>query len=88
MIEALLSCGVAPQKIIFISVEHPMLKFGAFNGILERCHENVRVGQDCYYFFDEVQHAQDWDKWLKTIYDIPPDTHVAAAGSFSKSSID
>ena len=43
-----------------------MLKFGAFNGILERFHENVRVGQDCYYFFDEVQHAQDWDCLLYT----------------------
>ena len=36
-----------------------------------------------YYFFDEVQYAQDWDKWLKTIYDMQPDTHVVATGSAS-----
>lgn len=26
--------------------------------------------QDCYYFFDEIPHASDWDKWIKTIYDM------------------
>ena len=36
-----------------------------------------------YYFFDEIQYAQDWDKWLKTIYDMQPDTQVVATGSAS-----
>ena len=36
-----------------------------------------------YYFFDEVQYAQDWDRWLKIIYDTQPDTHVVATGSAS-----
>lgn len=35
------------------------------------------------YFFDEIQYAQDWDKWLKTIYDMQPDTKVVATGSAS-----
>ena len=38
-----------------------------------------------YYFFDEIQYAQDWDRWLKTIYDTQPDTRVAATGSASPS---
>lgn len=82
MIERLLS-NVPPQKIVFISMDHPMLKLAGFNEILECYHENVYAGQDCYYFFDEVQYAQDWDKWLKIIYDTQPDTQVVATGSAS-----
>jgi len=83
MIETLLKQGIAPQKIIFISLDHPMLKLGGINDILECYHENIYPEQDVYYFFDEVQYAQDWDKWLKTIYDMQPDTHVVATGSAS-----
>ena len=83
MIEALLARGVAPQKIVFISMDHPMLKLSDFSTILECYHENVYAEQDVYYFFDEIQYAQDWDKWLKTIYDMQPDTQVIATGSAS-----
>lgn len=83
MIQALLNKGVAPQKIVFVSMDHPMLKLSGFSDVLECYHENVYAEQDVYYFFDEVQYAQDWDKWLKTIYDMQPDTQVVATGSVS-----
>lgn len=83
MIEALLNKGILPQKIVFISMDHPMLKLSGFNDILECYHENICADQDVYYFFDEVQYAQDWDKWLKIIYDMQPETQVVATGSAS-----
>ncbi len=83
MIASLLEQGVAPQKIVFFSMDHPMLKLGGMNEVLECYHENVYAGQDAYYFFDEIQYAQDWDKWLKIIYDMQPDTQVVATGSAS-----
>ena len=83
MIEALLKQGVPPQKIVFISMDHPVLKLSAVNEILECYQENIYPEQDVYYFFDEIQYAQDWDKWLKTIYDMQPDTKVVATGSAS-----
>ena len=83
MIEALLARGIPPQKIVFISMDHPMLKLSVFSDVLECYHENVYAEQDVYYFFDEIQYAQDWDKWLKTIYDMQPDTQVIATGSVS-----
>ena len=83
MIDSLLNKGIAPQKIVFISLDHPMLKLSSFNDILECYHENIYAKEDVYYFFDEIQYAQDWDKWLKTIYDMQPDTHVVATGSAS-----
>lgn len=83
MIDTLLKKGVNPLKIIFISLDHPMLKLSGLNEILECYHENIYPNQDVYYFFDEIQYASDWDKWLKTIYDMQPETKVVATGSAS-----
>ena len=83
MIDTLLQRGIDPQKIVFISMDHPMLKLSGVNDVLECYHENIYAEQDVYYFFDEIQYAQDWDKWLKIIYDMQPDTNVVATGSAS-----
>ena len=83
MIKELLSNGISPQKIVFISMDHPMLKLSQFQDVLECYHENICPTQDVYYFFDEIQYAQDWDHWLKIIYDSQPETHVVATGSAS-----
>lgn len=83
MIDALLKSGIAPQKIVFISLDHPMLKLSQFQDVLECYHENIYAQQDVYYFFDEVQYMQDWDRWLKILYDTQPDSHVVATGSAS-----
>ncbi|HIQ82987.1 MAG TPA: ATP-binding protein [Candidatus Pullichristensenella stercorigallinarum] len=83
MIETLLQMGVSPLKIVFISMDHPMLKLSAMQDILNCYHENIYPEQDVYYFFDEIQYAQDWDQWLKTLYDMQPDTKIVATGSAS-----
>jgi len=83
MIDTLLRRGVAPQKIVFISLDHPMLKLAGLGDVLECYHENIYAEQDVYYFFDEIQYSTDWAEWLKTIYDTQPTTHVVATGSAS-----
>jgi predicted AAA+ superfamily ATPase len=83
MIDELIREGVPPNKIVYISLDHPMLKLNVIGDILECYHETVYAEQDCYYFFDEIQYAQDWDKWLKAIYDMQPDTNAVATGSAS-----
>jgi len=83
MIQTLLETGVSPQRIVFISMDHPMLKLSGLNEILECYHENIYAEQDTYYFFDEIQYAADWDRWLKIIYDMQPRTNIVATGSAS-----
>lgn len=80
MIDALIKQGVSPQRIVFVSLDHPMLKLAEFNEILESYHENIYANQDAYYFFDEVQYATDWSGWLN---DTQPETKVVATGSAS-----
>ena len=83
MIHTLLQNGIVPERIVFISLDHPMLKLSNLNDILDCYHENIWPDQDVYYFFDEIQYAAGWDKWLKTIYDMQPETHCIATGSAS-----
>lgn len=83
MINSLLERGVAPQQIVFVSMDHPMLKLSQFQDVLECYHKNIYADQDVYYFFDEIQYAQDWDRWIKTIYDTQPETQIIATGSAS-----
>lgn len=83
MINELLKSGINPQQIVFISMDHPMLKLSDFGEILECYHENIYADKDVYYFFDEIQYASEWDKWLKIIYDMQPETKVVATGSAS-----
>lgn len=83
MIDTLLKRKVPPQRIVFISLDHPMLKLSNFNDILECYHENICPDQNVFYFFDEIQYVTDWDKWLKTIYDMQPETRMIATGSAS-----
>ncbi len=83
MIEALLKEGVPPEKIVFISLDHPMLKLASFQDILTCYHENIMPEKDVYYFFDEIQYAQDWELWLKFLYDTQPELTIVATGSAS-----
>lgn len=83
MIDTLLQRGVMPGQIVFISLDHPILKLSNLSDILDCYHENVWPTQNVYYFFDEIQYASGWDQWLKTIYDMQPDTRCVATGSAS-----
>ena len=83
IIESLLKSGIEPRRIVFISLDHPLLKLCKLNEILDCYHAYIYGGEDCYYFLDEVQYAADWDQWVKTIYDTRPLSHMVATGSAS-----
>lgn len=83
MIEQLLKEGIAPEKIVFISMDHPILKLSSLDSILECYHEYIYPDKNVYYFFDEIQYATDWSSWLKIIYDTQPESKVVATGSAS-----
>lgn len=83
LIEKLLSQGVEARRIVFVSFDHPLLKLCQLQQVLDIYRENVCGEEQVYYFFDEIQYAQDWDKWLKVIYDMQADVRLVATGSAS-----
>lgn len=83
LIENLLKSGVPPEKIVFVALDHPLLKLCKLNEILDCYQANIYGEEDCYYFLDEIQYAADWDRWVKTIYDTKPLSNMVATGSAS-----
>ena len=82
-INKLLETGVAPKNILFISFDHPLLKLCTIEKVLDVYRSNVSNSETVYCFFDEIQYADDWDKWLKILYDTQPGIKIMATGSAS-----
>ena len=83
-IDDCLKKGVSPKSVLYVSFDHPMLKLCDIGRILEVFQNNLNPDdRELYLFFDEIQYAQDWDLWLKTLYDRNPSYRIMATGSAS-----
>ena len=83
LIEELLTTGVKPQNILYVSLDHPLLKFCSVEELLTIYETNVSSLETAYLFFDEIQYAADWELWLKIIFDSKPRYRLTATGSAS-----
>lgn len=85
VISHLLSEGVTPQHIFYLSFDNPLCKLVGFPRILAEYDAMVPREKQKYFFLDEIQYAQDWSLWLKTLYDTRPNLNLTATGSASPS---
>ena len=83
MIEALLDAGVSAKNILYVTFDNPMFKVVSMGEVLETYAELFAATGEKYVFFDEVQYAQDWERWLKVLYDSRDDLRLVATGSAS-----
>lgn len=73
-INELLSTGVAREQIYFLNLEDDRLpedEKGMLAILIEGFYELYPQNHQrhCYLFIDEVQHAMDWSKLMRRIYD-------------------
>ena len=83
MAQSLLDKGVQPKSILYLSFDHPILKFYSVEEIVEIYATNVYPEEKCWLFFDEIQYADDWELYLKVFYDRKPHIYITATGSAS-----
>lgn len=83
IMDALIEQGVEPKNILYVSFDHPLLKFCKFDDILSIYENNISADSETYFFFDEIQYAENWEVWLKVLYDTKPSCKMAATGSAS-----
>ncbi|HHW14050.1 MAG TPA: ATP-binding protein [Firmicutes bacterium] len=84
MIAALLQAGTPPQAVLYASLDHPLLKLGGLGRIMDVYRQTTAPeAPELYVFLDEVQYAEEWDRWIKTFYDQNPHLHTVATGSAS-----
>ncbi len=73
LIKNLLGKGVPKEKILYINFEDERIDFNS--KILDLILQSYRELypefdlKECYFFFDEVQNAEGWERFIRRVYD-------------------
>lgn len=81
LIAELLKNGIPPRNIVYLSFDNPIVKLGGFERVLQVYDTAFPVAGEIYFFFDEVQYAENWENWVKVLYDQRPNLKLVATGS-------
>ena len=69
-VRSLLSSGVAPARIWWLRLDHPLLMRLDLHGLLAVVRDGIDApNEPAFVFLDELTYARDWDLWLKTFHD-------------------
>ncbi len=74
----------APQRICYISVDHPLYVGCSLERLLEIFAATNQLDlekEECFVFFDEIQYLKRWEVHLKALVDRYPNLKVIASGS-------
>ena len=83
-IDKLISDGVDPQKIIYISIDTPIYNNMSLEELFNCARQALKQENqyDGYYvFFDEIQYLKDWEVHLKSLVDSYRSVKFVASGS-------
>jgi len=81
-IDELLTQGVVPSNILYVTFDHPLLKLFGLDGLLTLWREFEPAGKGPeYLFLDEIQMAKDWQTWIKHQVDFEKRRRIAVTGS-------
>ncbi len=83
-VQRLLADGVPPQRICYLSVDHPLYNGLSLESLLDLYREAAGVSEgepDGFMIFDEVQYLKDWEVHLKSLVDSYPSLKCVASGS-------
>ena len=83
MIENLIGEGVNPKNILYATFDNPILKLVNVETVLSMYESLYPIEGTRYLFFDEVQYTENWELWMKVIYDSRKEIRLAATGSAS-----
>lgn len=83
LIVELLSRGVPPSNILYLTFDNPIFKLCGIDRVIQAYEEYVPHQGPYFFFLDEVQYAESWSLWVKTLYDMHQDLRLVATGSAS-----
>lgn len=80
----LIASGHDPKGILYLSLDHPILKLLPFSEVLATYHEAIQAeDRHAFLLLDEVQYAQDWETEVKLLVDHRPNLRILATVSAS-----
>ena len=81
-VRRLLAARIAPNRILWLRLDHPLLMHFDLGALLRPVRERVsNPDEPAFVFLDELTYARDWDLWLKTFYDERWPLRIAASSS-------
>lgn len=83
-IDRLISSGIDPKKIIYISVDTPIynnIALEDFFLLARKALKNEESYEGYYVFFDEIQYLKNWEVHLKSMVDTFRSSRFVASGS-------
>ncbi|WP_337559001.1 ATP-binding protein [Phocaeicola plebeius] len=83
-IDRLISSGIDPKKIIYISVDTPIynnISLEDFFLLARKALKNEESYEGYYVFFDEIQYLKNWEVHLKSMVDTFRSSRFVASGS-------
>lgn len=83
MIDSLIDEGVSPQNILYVSFDNPIVKLVDVQRVLDIYESLYPATGERYVFFDEIQYTDNWELWMKVIYDGKKNIRLSATGSAS-----
>lgn len=83
MIDHLIDEGIKPKNILYVSFDNPIVKMVSVEKVLSIYESLYPIEGTKYLFLDEIQYTDDWELWMKVIYDMRKDIQLTATGSAS-----
>ena len=83
IIDHLIDEGVNPRNILYATFDNPILKLVNVENVLSIYEAMYPTTGTRYVLFDEVQYTENWELWMKVIYDSRKDIRLIATGSAS-----
>jgi uncharacterized protein len=81
-VQDLLARGTQPERILYATFDHPLLKLIGLEGVLDVWREIRPRSEDTeYLLLDEIQYTQNWQTWLKHQVDFDKRVRIAVTGS-------
>ncbi|MFZ2207113.1 MAG: ATP-binding protein [Porticoccaceae bacterium] len=82
--DSLIREGNDPNGILYLSLDHPLLKLLSLRDILALYHEQVHPeGRPAVLLLDEVQYSREWETEIKLLLGHQPQYRILATGSAS-----
>lgn len=84
IVAGLIQEGHDPRAIVYLSLDHPLLKLFSLRDILKLFHAGIHPeGRPTVLLLDEIQYSREWETEVKLLVDHQPAYRIVATGSAS-----
>ena len=77
--------NVSKKQILYINLEDhnfaQNLKINLFDDVLKAYHDHTKNMKKVYFFIDEIQKVPEWERWVRTKYDLKENIKFIVSGS-------